>query len=104
MYKYGETEPVKVVERKKAEKLAVICDGCKKEILPQQYDFKENKYVSVSTYHRDWGNDSVDSYERYQFCVDCATKHFLEYFSNSEGTEQYEAENKYLNFNEYEYL
>ena len=58
----------KEVVKKSIEKVTVgrICDFCNKEILP--VDGKRCDYFYITTSHRDWGNDSVDSYEHYDAC------------------------------------
>ena len=58
MIKYATKE----VKRIEVVKDKVICDGCYIEIN------EANGYFHVRTHHNDWGNDSVDSLETYDFC------------------------------------
>ena len=53
------------------------CDVCGREIPPTSRTFprKEIPFFDVTTYHNDWGNDSVDSYEYFHACSpDCVMK------------------------------
>lgn len=56
------------------------CDYCLKQldlVKEQYYNCEKDsividKYIELTTSHSDWGNDSVDSIECYQFCcVEC---------------------------------
>ena len=55
-------------------------------------DERRNKvYYRVTTRHHDWGNDSVESYEHFDFCsYECLQKHQEEYFRKASGSEEYE--------------
>lgn len=65
------------------------CDGCSTEI--------KGPYFEVDTYHHDWGNDSCDSLEEFDFCsVQCLTPHMTKYLEKSCGTECYEIKRKYV--------
>lgn len=60
----------------------VICDKCRKEIQPSigwEYDSVESQYVTVHTWHNDWGNDSCDSDSINQYCHSCAAEVIKEY-------------------------
>lgn len=66
------------------------CDVCGKEIpptaVPHEYGEPVYDYYEVTTYHNDWGNDSIDSYESRDACSpDCASKLWEEYIHNSAG-------------------
>lgn len=63
------------------------CDKCHKKILPRQ------EFVYVKTHHNDWGNDSVDSFEYYDLCHECAKEFVNDYVSKLSGTECIEIEN-----------
>ena len=74
MIEYEEKE-VKRIERVQSK---IVCDGCKKEINPKQ------GYFHVSTSHNDWGNDSIDSLEQYDFCSpDCLYEFARPYIQDS---------------------
>lgn len=54
------------------------CDVCKKEITAKSY-------WELTTHHNDWGNDSIESYERFDVCSkDCMRKKFEEYLEDSD--------------------
>lgn len=62
-------------------KLAGIkCDVCGKIIEPpsieDQYKWMEKPYTyyAVKTGHHDWGNDSIESIEERDICIDCIGK------------------------------
>ena len=74
MIKYEKKE-VKIIEEVQS---AIICDGCNKEIDPKQ------GYFHVCTSHHDWGNDSFDSLEQYDFCSPaCLCKFSNHYIQDS---------------------
>ena len=75
------------------------CDKCGKKITPYKYKEKQNQFVRIHTYHNDWGNDSIDSHEYHDYCVECAKEVVAEYISEMNGTEELELENKYLTTN-----
>lgn len=84
-----ETREVKVP--KKVE-VGIKCDNCEKIYKTIQreicrMDDNERKFYRVTTGHHDWGNDSVDSVEHYDFCCyKCLHSFFEMYFlkNNSE--------------------
>lgn len=41
----------------------VRCDGCGKVVRDEQDD-----WVDFSSYHSDWGNDSIDSHDQWDAC------------------------------------
>lgn len=88
----GEEQIVKVVEKRKRPIEYMRCDDCRRKILPDRYSSLENAYVKVHTWHGDWGNDSVESHETKELCVDCATKFVSEYVRNISGTQELELE------------
>lgn len=61
----------------KSEKLSIIkCDCCKTKLDCEEYPEGWHK---ISTYHEEWGNDSVDSWEYYDVCSpECYEKQFIE--------------------------
>lgn len=56
------------------------CDICGKEI-------KDDKsYWKLTTYHTDWGNDNIDSYEYFDVCSEeCLRQKFDEYIKDTGG-------------------
>lgn len=81
----------------------VECDICKKFIPAHNWKAPESKYFKVMTGHHDWGNDSVDSIERYDICPDCINKFMTEYISKAKGTEYIEFETEHMGTFQYEY-
>lgn len=73
---------------------SVICDNCKKEIEIKHSSYRTGGvYYEVTTHHNDWGNDSRESFEYFDFCsYECLAKHQEQYFKNARGSEQYEIE------------
>ena len=68
--------------------VGVACDHCKKQILSAE---GRKTYYHVTTHHNDWGNDSSESYEYFDFCsYKCLQKHQEEYFREATGSEEYE--------------
>ncbi len=60
------------------------CDICGKDIPPTSRTFPRTTvpYFDITTHHNDWGNDSVDSYERFHACSPaCALKLASEYLN-----------------------
>jgi hypothetical protein len=67
--------------------VGIACDACQKEI--------SDAYFDVVTSHSDWGNDSIDSVENFDFCsLECLMPHMSAFFKKAGGTEQYEIERK----------
>lgn len=57
----------------------IKCDICKKEI--------SGKYWNLTTYHNDWGNDSVDSYSHSDLCSrECINKALDKYIEDCEDS------------------
>lgn len=64
------------------------CDRCGKHLWTQGDGSHKGPYVyadyySVNIGHHDWGRDSVDSIEHFEFCERCAKKAFEEYIEDS---------------------
>ena len=79
--------------------VGVVCDGCGKEIRNKN-NMNERiarlPYYEVTTHHNDWGNDSVDSYEYFDFCsLDCMLPHMRTYYKTANGSESYDVERTY---------
>ncbi len=75
MKEYKVTE--KITEIKSI--VGIKCDICKKEI--------SGKYWNLTTYHNDWGNDSVDSYSHYDLCSrECINKALDNYIEDCEDS------------------
>lgn len=73
-------------------KLAGIkCDVCGKIIEPpsieDQYKWMEKPYTyyAVKTGHHDWGNDSIESIEERDICIDCIGKFVTDYLKDENG-------------------
>jgi hypothetical protein len=65
--------------------IKVTCDICENDIPEGQYRYK------VTTGHRDWGYDSVESIEQFDICSDnCLQKKFDLFLKSDEFT-------KYIN-------
>lgn len=65
--------------------IGVVCDMCDSDI--------KGVYYEITTHHNDWGNDSCDSYNHFEFCsLECMRKHMDDYFKNAIGSEQYDIE------------
>ena len=76
----------KEVVRKELEEVTTgrFCDFCNKEILP--VDGETYDYFYITTSHRDWGNDSVDSFEHFDACsVECALGLTEKYLKSTNG-------------------
>jgi hypothetical protein len=93
---YGEEQIVKVVEERQRPLEYIRCDICNKKIIPNGYRDRTNEYIRVHTWHNDWGNDSCDSHETQELCIECATKFVSEYVRDISGTQQLELELCYL--------
>lgn len=95
--KYLGEETTREVVKQTVRKVEYIrCDKCNKKILPSKYREKKNNYIHIHTWHNDWGNDSIDSHKRNDYCKDCAKQVVAEYISTSNGTEELELQNEYL--------
>lgn len=95
--KYLGEETTREVVKKKVRKVEYIrCDKCNKKILPSKYREEKSNYIHIHTWHNDWGNDSIDSHERNDYCKECAKQVVAEYISTARGTQELELENKYL--------
>ena len=82
--KLTETREVKRLEKID---VGIKCDNCEKmyKIIPLKDHIrihdKEKKFYRVTTRHYDWGNDSCDSVEHYDFCCyKCLHSFFEIYF------------------------
>lgn len=83
-----EYEKIEVVKVEKVLK-TIKCDTCKADINKTDLDY----YYEVDTSHSCWGNDSVDSYEEFDFCRwECLTTHQGNYFAFADETYQYRIE------------
>ena len=74
----------------------VRCEKCNKKIIPHKFCEVQNQYVHIHTHHHDWGNDSVESHEYHDYCVQCAKDVVIEYIENMHGTEELEIINSYI--------
>lgn len=59
----------------------IRCDNCNKKITDGE------KYYSLTTGHHDWGNDSIDSIEHPDVCVECLKKFISDYFKEYEDSD-----------------
>lgn len=64
----------------------VQCDKCKRKIVASDHNEKDTMYIKVHTWHNDWGNDSVDSHEYYDFCNVCAIEFVSSYILSMTGS------------------
>lgn len=89
------TEVKKTLVEKEVDKL-VVCDGCNVTLHNYDINFMTGKAVSyyeVTTHHHDWGNDSCDSFEHFDYCEECLPKAFEEYHKMpNKGSECFEVE------------
>ena len=93
--KYLGEETTREVVKQTVRKVEYIrCDKCEKKIIPAKYREEKNNYIRIHTWHNDWGNDSIDSHYRNDYCKDCAKEVIAEYISNAKGTEELEFEHK----------
>jgi hypothetical protein len=80
----------KIIITKKEEESIVkaICDQCAKNLVlvNEKYIGREtdaliiDKYIELRTFHNDWGNDSLESLEKYQFCcINCCLEWIKEH-------------------------
>ena len=72
-----ETETKIVTTKRERESVVrACCDFCLKELPVKKEVYSDcemdsmrlGNHVSLMTSHHDWGNDSVDSIERFEFC------------------------------------
>ena len=99
--KYLGEETTREVVKQTIRKVEYIrCDKCQKKIMPAKYREEKNNYIHIHTWHNDWGNDSIESDKRNDYCKDCAKQVVAEYISTSSGTQKLELQNKYLFENE----
>ena len=77
----------KLVEQRTEERREVICDGCGQTVRDGEGFFE------ISTGHRRWGNDSVDSLEMRHFCCKVCMDAFLDdYWRTPEDTDHADIE------------
>lgn len=106
MEKYD--KKIAMVEQKTNYIRYIYCDRCKKllykrycdgfEQLEKQEKLEETDYYHVFMGHNDWGNDSCESYEYKDFCIDCIKEEFNEYIERSKensNTEFFEINHEY---------
>lgn len=96
MIKTGKPHIEKVVERQYSNVECIVCDGCKKEILPTKYRERASTYIKIHTWHNDWGSESVESHEYQEMCIPCAAKYAAQYIEKASGTKQIECETTWL--------
>lgn len=75
--------------------IGIKCDECGKVILADNGAKPSNRYFEVTTGHRDWGNDSVDSIHYHDLCPSCVGDFTSEYLESAKGTEYIEVETRY---------
>jgi hypothetical protein len=67
--------------------IGIVCDACAKDI--------SGAYLEVTTSHGDWGNDSIESIQTFDFCsAECMSPHMVAYFKNARGSEEYDVERR----------
>ena len=73
----------KTVTEIKLVTVAVVCDVCKKEHIGNDYP---DGWHMFSTSHSEWGNDSIDSYEKFLVCsAKCYADKLKELVENADG-------------------
>lgn len=83
-------EEIEVIRSKKFKVAGVKCDICGKIIPIPTGDKKmrwwepEFRYFEVTTGHRDWGNDSIESIEHRDICSDCIGDFVTDYLLQGE--------------------
>ncbi len=66
----------------------VECDVCGKIIPVGRWREEKTKYYEITTGHRDWGNDSIESVRTLDVCPECVGK-FIADFLDEEHTTGY---------------
>ena len=94
--KYLSEEKIQIQTISKRQVEYIRCDKCGKKIIPREYKEKENRYIHVHTWHHDWGHDSVESHEYYDYCMDCSKEAIVEYINNIPMTGELELSHEYL--------
>ena len=62
----------------------VKCDVCGTEIAADgSWNDSSKRYYEVTTGHRDWGNDSIDSVKTEDVCPTCLPNYIKKYFEES---------------------
>lgn len=91
--KLTETREVKSLEKVN---VGIKCDNCERmySLIPIKDCIrirdKEKKFYHVRTGHHDWGNDSIDSVEYYDFCCyKCLHSFFEMYFLRNDSETAY---------------
>lgn len=90
-------EVEEVIKAEKRTVTGVRCDICGKEL---RYKYRQNsdyleerpKYFEVTTGHHDWGNDSCESIQHKDICLECIVDFTSDYLSSASGTEYIEVE------------
>ena len=89
------TERKETVVVKEVDK-SIVCDGCGVKLHDfsvKDFGGKQTSYYSVSTHHHDWGNDSRDSFEDFDYCEECLPEAFEEYYKmRNKGSESFDVE------------
>lgn len=96
MKNLGEEITREVVKKTTRKVEYIRCDKCHKKILPSKYRNKKSSYIHIHTWHNDWGNDSIESHERNEYCKECAKLIVAEYIEHADGTEELELERRQL--------
>lgn len=68
--------------------LPLVFIVCQKEIpnFDETRDLRKSRYFEVTTGHRLWGNDSLDSIRDYNICPNCIQKFIKDYIEKVENT------------------
>ncbi len=99
-----------MVEQKVPYITELCCDNCGKLIRQIVHDdFKDIReylqntpieWYSVITGHHDWGNDSIDSINKEDICIDCIDEIFTKFKERASGnTTEYININHHMNYN-----
>lgn len=76
------------------------CNSLAKELVNISKEHMKVEYYEVTTGHHDWGNDSIDSVEHYDYCPTCVLQAMDEYYETTNGRDT----TQYLEINHEQYL
>ena len=72
------------IYRTKRKLTGIKCDNCENVVPAGKYNTDENEFYRVTTGHREWGNDSIDSISYYDICPCCIKRFVMDYLKDSE--------------------
>lgn len=65
--------------------LEYLVNGKVKGLVNMSKEHMKVEYYEVTTGHHDWGNDSIDSVEHYDYCPTCVLQAMDEYYEKTNG-------------------